>query len=195
MVDWNFNLTFVDNADVLALPALYKDAIDHPDFYAPIPPEWLHVTVLRVGFTTEYSEADMLQLSEAIVRDLQNLTLPVFEIGNPILMHGSTPVLCFIPEDKLSVLRTIVGKHADRIFGHEKVVESTRGIIDTVFKPHLSLAYPKTTEKEDEIWSQIQSYPVPLKNIRVTSMSLVKQIPINGHYEWEVVKKIPLGLA
>ena len=60
VVDWNFNVTFVDQPSVAAMAEAYRSLLTKTYFYDPIPPRWLHATILRVGTIEQDREAEML---------------------------------------------------------------------------------------------------------------------------------------
>jgi hypothetical protein len=55
------------------------------------------------------------------------------------------------------------------------------------------LAYTKTHDKEQEIHDQLVAAPVKPASFYTTNLSLIKQWPTDGHYEWEVIKDIAIG--
>jgi len=47
-----------------------------------------------------------------------------------------------------------------------------------------------THDNEDEIHAQLAASHIESAQSNVTHMPLIRQWPIDGHYEWEVVKDI-----
>ena len=65
-IDWNFNLIFAGDQAIAKMASEYKAALTHPGLYTPVPPEWLHTTILRIGTTDEFTEAEMIAVAENV---------------------------------------------------------------------------------------------------------------------------------
>jgi 2'-5' RNA ligase len=187
-VDWNFNLVFDDQPAVAKMAQEYAKAVKHPGLYEPIPEQWLHSTILRVGLIDDYTDAEMLAVSAKLQKSLEQLSLPEFAFDSWWLWSGGV-VLHISPGDEFSKLYDHVIKALELVVGAERVSYSPHGR----FIPHMGLVYPKTYNKEHEIHKQLVEHPVRPVKFRVTNLSLIRQWPTGGHYEWEIVRNIPVG--
>ncbi|HEX4774588.1 MAG TPA: hypothetical protein VH234_03660, partial [Candidatus Saccharimonadales bacterium] len=77
----------------------------------------------------------------------------------------------------------------ESVVGPDRTTKSPHG----TFISHTALAYTKTHDKEQEIHAQLVASPVKPTAFNATSLSLIKQWPTDGHYEWEVIKYIAIG--
>ncbi len=62
--DWNFNILFNDQPQVAGLASQYAPLVKHPGLDDPVPGQWLHATVLRVGFLEDFPEAERLAVAK-----------------------------------------------------------------------------------------------------------------------------------
>lgn len=186
-VDWNFNVLFNDPA-VSKLAEAYAKVIRHPGLYDPIPPQWLHATILRVGLVEDYSEAEMLAVAAKLQQNLAGLSLPEFSFDSWWLWDGNV-VLHISPDDEFSKIYDQVVAALEAVVGPERAAKSPHGR----FVAHTSLAYTKTHTQEQEINRQLANHASPAASFKAHSVSLIRQWPTNGHYEWEVVQDIPIG--
>lgn len=106
-IDWNFNITFADQPEVAALAKAYAPIIRHPGLYDPIPPEWLHATILRVGTTEEYTEAEMLAVAQKVQDELAKMSFPEFAFDSWWLWGGGV-ALHISPDDAFGKLYEVV---------------------------------------------------------------------------------------
>lgn len=92
VVDWNFNVVFAGDRSVAAMAEAYKPLLTKPEFYEPIPTEWLHATILRVGKLEDYTEAEMLAVADKVQNRGKDLILPEFHFGDHMIIYGN---VCF----------------------------------------------------------------------------------------------------
>lgn len=184
-IDWNFNVTFGDLSEVVAMAKAYEPLLRRPELYSPIPPDWLHSTILRVGTTYEYTETEMLAVAELTQDSLSNVHLPQMHLGPPKLIFGN---VCFAikPEIQLEKLYTVVTESLRRVVGPERATKSPYGH----FIAHTSFTYTKAHDHEAQIQTALDEANIKSARFKITHMPLIRQWPTNGHYEWEVVKDI-----
>lgn len=184
--DWNFNVVFNDQPQVAEMVAKYAKLLDHRGLYPPIPGEWLHATILRVGTTDEYTEAEMMQVAQALEPKLAAMKLPEFQLGL-WWMWGGTPVLHIAPEDPLETVFDLIMAEIKKVVGGARMPRPTR------FIPHVTLAYTLKHDQADEIYKKLVENPIPPVAFTVTHMPLIKQRIVDAHYEWDVVKNLKIG--
>jgi 2'-5' RNA ligase len=217
-VDWNFNILFNDQPQVARLARQYQPLIKHQGLYSPVPTQWLHATVLRVGFLEEFSEAEMLAVADVLAPKLANMRLSELLLGQRWWLWNGGPVLGITPKhqlqevfrqvlkaliivvgrDRLPALTTDSASQPMKAFDYflkasSVVVGRDRLPIKFQFIPHISLAYPKTYHSELELLRRLQSHPIDSVAIRAKSLSLIKQEVKDDYYMWEIVKDLPIG--
>jgi hypothetical protein len=189
-VDWNFNVLFDGQSAVAKMAQEYSPALEHPGLYAPISVQWLHSTILRVGLVEDYTEAEMLAVADKLQKSLSGLKLPEFVFDSWWLWGGNV-VLHISPDDQFSKIYDAVIVALESVVGSRRTTKTPHGS----FIAHTSLVYTKTHDQEKEIHDQLVTHPVKPVTFRATGLSLIKQWPTDGHYEWEIVKSIPIGAA
>jgi hypothetical protein len=185
VIDWNFNVTFEGEASVAAMADGYKLFLSRPELYAPIPAQWLHATILRIGTADEYKEAEMLSVAELVQERVGSLNLPEFHFGAPKILFGN---VCFPiePSPELEKLYTIVTESLQQIVGQARATKSPYGS----FIAHSSFVYTKARDNEAETEAMLAGVDIPPARFRIRHMPLIRQRPVDGHYEWEVVRDI-----
>ena len=72
-VDWNFNVVFEGQPAVAEMSKQYAPAIQHPGLYKPIPPQWMHATILSLGTVEDFTEQEV----QAVAAKLEPILAPV----------------------------------------------------------------------------------------------------------------------
>lgn len=186
-IDWNFNLIFKGDEAVAKMVNEYKPALIHPGLYPPVPPEWLHTTILRVGTTEEFTEDEMLAVAEKVQADIDGLSLPEFSFDSWWMLFGNV-IFHISPDDEFTKLYDVVTASVASVLGSERASKTLHGR----YLSHSTFAYAKTHQNEHEIIEQLRNTQIAPARFRAAHMALVKQWPNNGHYEWEVIKQIEL---
>ncbi len=184
-VDWNFNILFDDQPQVGEMVRKYDELISHKGLYPPIPSKWLHITLLRVGLTTQYSEKEMLDVVEKLVPILANFEMPDLILG-PWWVWRGNPVLHVTPDDQLEELYDIITATIKSIVG-DRIAPLPRLI------PHLTLAYNRDYNQEKEVHQQLSKKWIAPVLFRANNLSLVRQEQKAPFYSWELVKSIGIG--
>lgn len=185
--DWNFNVLFDGQPAVAQMAEQYAEALEHPGLYKPIPAQWLHSTILRVGLLEEFTDAEMLAVAGQLQASLAELSLPEF-VFDSWWLWGSNVVFHISPDDKFNQIYDHVIAALQSVVGPNRIQTNKHG-----FMAHMTLAYTKTHDKEREIHQRLLAHPVKPSAFRVSHLSLIKQWPTDGHYEWEMVRNIPIG--
>ena len=182
-VDWNFNILFDDQPQIVQIAKEYAKLLTHPVLYPSIPTQWLHATVLLVGTTDEYSEAEMLQVAEKLTPELAKLSLHEFLLG-PWWIWSGNPVLHITPEGPLVELFNLTLSTVKEVVGEKRTPKPSR------FIPHITLAYSPTYDGEKEVHSQLSTKHIKPVKFRVSKLSLVKQRQASSYYDWKVIKEL-----
>jgi hypothetical protein len=189
-IDWNFNLLFDNQTEVIELSKHYKPALEHSGLYDPIPVDWLHATILRVGLLEDYTEQEMLAVADSLQLKLNGLSLPEFHFDSWWLWGGNV-VFHLSPDKEFGQLYNAVIKSLQEVVGKARTTKTPHGH----FIPHTALAYTRTHDykTEKEIYNKLIAVPSKSASFKATNISLIKQHSINGHYEWEVIRRVNIG--
>lgn len=184
--DWNFNILFNDQPQVAAYVEQYRPLLDHSGLYQAVPSEWLHATILRVGFLEDFTEEEMLELAKRLEPKLSSLKVPELMLGQ-WLLYGGNPCVHFTPEDPLTEVFTAVSDEVASTLGKNRFKAPTK------FTPHITLAYSKSYDDEADLFKQLESKQIKAVPVRAEQLSLIKQHVENNYYVWEIVKDIEIG--
>lgn len=185
-VDWNFNILFNDQPQVVELARQYGPLIKHLGLHKPVPGQWLHATVLRVGFLEDFTDAEMLAVAEDLKPKLAAMKIPQLMLGQWWLWNGG-PVLHITPDLQLQEMFGFLLDSLTKVVGRDRLPTKPQ------FIPHITLAYPKTYDDELDLYRQLQSHPIEGTEIRAKRLSLIKQHIEDDYYAWEIMKDIPIG--
>jgi 2'-5' RNA ligase len=189
-VDWNFNIVMSGNKDLSHTMDEYAAALTDPGLHKPVPAEWLHVTILRVGFTSDFTEKEMKRVVVALRPRLSAIRAPMVALDGWWIWSGNV-VTHVSPDDKLRPIYDAVIASMKEILGSDRTLESPHGR----FLPHLTLAYSRTRDDELELHRRLETARITPVEFLVDRVSLVRQHVVDGHYEWDVVDEAPLDPA
>jgi 2'-5' RNA ligase len=189
-VDWNFNVLFHSQPAIDKMRQQYASVIKDAELYDPIPTPWLHATILRVGLLEEYTEAEMLTVADKLQTSLAGLKLPTFSFDSWWLWGGNVG-LHISPGDEFGQIYQHTAAALESVVGSQRATKTPHG----GFIPHTSMAYTKdhTAEQDRELHQKLVANPVQPASFEVKNLSLIKQWPKDGHYEWEIIREIPIG--
>jgi 2'-5' RNA ligase len=184
-VDWHFLIRLNNQSQIRDMVKRYAEIYDHPGLYPPIPFEWLHMTILRIGNVANITDQEMNDVIERLFPALEMIHMPELLLGPWWLWTGSV-VLHVTPEEPITQLVNAVMKVMNTVVG-EKAPKPDR------FIPHVTLAYARNYQQEREVHKQLCAQwidPIPL---HVTTLSLVKEKQTSPLYRWDAVTEIPIG--
>ncbi len=187
VLDWNFNIIF-DEAAVHRWAEEYSSLLKRPELYEPIPPQWLHSTILRVGRYEDYTQEEMLQVADRVQELVRDVKLSTCQFGTYKNIHGNV-TFALTPEEQIEKLYSAVVTALEEVVGPERATKSPYGR----FISHTSLAYTGTQDNEAAIDESMHSAGIKSPTFRIRHMPLIKQRPVDGHYEWEIVKDVTLS--
>lgn len=205
---------FDDQPQVAELANRYAPVIRHPGLHKPIPPQWLHATLLRVGFLEDFTEAEMLAVADKLEFKLADIEIPEIILGKRWWLWNGGPALSITPEKYLHEIFRHLMNSLEEVVGQDglplltipgvsrygKILNTFVGAIgrsrlpvSLQFKPHVTLAYPKTYKDHSSLRKQLEAHPINGVPIRINRVSLIKQQVVDDYYAWEVVKDLPIG--
>ena len=147
----------------------------------------MHSTILRVGTTDEFSEIEMRAVAYEVQENVANIRLPEFRFDAWWLLFGNV-VFHISPDDEFTKLYDIVAVALTEVVGAERASKTHHGR----FLAHSTFAYAKSYQKEHEIHDRLTEARIEPAHFRATQMPLIRQWPVDGHYEWEIVEQVLL---
>lgn len=191
-VDWNFNILPRGEA-VEQMARQYANVLGKfPGLHPPIPPQWLHMTILRVGFVDDFSEEDMLRVADVLAPKLAKMELPQEFVFGGWWQHDSL-VTHVSPEKAFRGVHKAVVDSLRKVFGKDDPRVS--GFVPGQIYSHMTFNYTKNRDNEVELAKFLGSHPIKGASFSVNSLFLIKQWPTGTHYEWDVVREIPIGTS
>lgn len=188
-VDWNFNILVGQQPDVQRMAQEYAPVIQGIDgLYDPIPTEWLHMTVLRVGLTDEYTEEEMLKVADVLAPKLAVLQLPEL-VFDGWWQWGGSIVFNISPDYQVTPVYDAVIAALEEVVGADRATKTPHGR----FVPHVSFAYSKDRDNEIASSEAISNFKIAPAKFRAPSLALIRQWPADGHYKWEIVRELAIG--
>jgi 2'-5' RNA ligase len=149
------------------------------------PEPWLHLSVLRVGLSTEISHGDI----SAMVGQAQSLlqqTAPVtFALGQ-VLYHPEAIVLGVTPGDALDAVSLAVRKAA------ESAGVLSTGETTSLWIPHVTVAYSTEDQPADPIIGAL-GHELPECPVTIDTIHLIAQHGAERDWTWQPLATIPVG--
>jgi 2'-5' RNA ligase len=93
------------------------------------------------------------------------------------------------PGDHFTKLYEAVETALQEIVGDARTTKTPHG----QFVPHTALAYTRSRADEKTLHRQLLNTPLKSAAFDAKNLSLIKQWPTQGHYEWEIVKSLQIG--
>ncbi len=148
-----------------------------------VPREWLHLTVLEVGFVDEVQGAELESILAA-ARDLTAALPPIeVELGQVTTMTDSV-VLAASCEPLAAIRAGLMDAGA---------TGRRQGNDHAAFRPHVTLGYLNSvagTRAIMDVFGTPASQPLRLT---VPNLMLAAVTRVRNHYRWEEVATLPLG--
>lgn len=214
--DWNFNFLFDGQPQVAELANQYAPILQHSGLHKPVPPEWLHATLLRIGFLEDFTEAEMLAVANKLESKLADFTMQELILGKRWWLWNGGPVLSITPQKQLHEIYRHLLASLEEVVGQDRLPEMSipgsirygtlinrfariigwnRLTVRLQFIPHVTLAYPKTYKDHSSLRKQIKAHPINGVPIHIHRVALIKQRIVDDYYAWEVIKDVPIGRA
>lgn len=188
-ISWSLNVLFHNEEDIVRMADEYAPLLDHPGLYDPTDPKWFHSTILKIGSVEDFSEEEVFKIADHLAPKLAKLSLPAFMFDSWWQWGSGNIVLHISPQDQYIPIYEAAESSVEAVLGKERATKAPFGR----FIPHVALAYTKTHHDELIIGQQLSSKLIKPATFHVKSVSLVRQHPTNGHYEWDIARDIPIG--
>jgi 2'-5' RNA ligase len=158
-----------------------------------IPPQWLHLTMLGVGFVDQIDEAEAQRIAESARRRLARLAPITVRIG-PAVVDREVVRLEVTPAEPVSGLRQeLLGAITD-VWGADRAPEPDDGFFpEDAYLPHITLAYSNTDADMQAVLDVVRrDEPAPV----TTTLRRVELVAVhrdNRMYEWTALADADLG--
>jgi len=148
-----------------------------------VPAEWLHMTVLIVGF------ADEMESEEALIGHARNhlsRVAPTTVTFGRILYHPEAIMLGVRPGGALDPVLGAVQDATLAATGHHGVVEHQP------WTPHVTVAYGNASRPAAPIIAAL-GRQLPPRELTIRTVSLVAQKQVGHIWQWRSLAEVPLG--
>jgi 2'-5' RNA ligase len=199
--DFNFNINFGDMPQVAEMAATLGKMLKEREraaglqlFHNPIPPRWLHLTEWY-GSTKDFTEEEVLQAVGILRPMLASMQKPEAQLSTwwQADVGRAVPMLDVTPKEPFQLINALVRSAMQEVVGIHRVPEPNEP-----YDPHITTVYPKTYERTETAEGVVNSIHVEPVAFTVNSLVLVRQHWNDqnhpNHYEWEVIKEIPIGV-
>lgn len=151
------------------------------------PLEWLHLTVLIAGPSSQISDLamrDMLAIAQQSALNAPPITVEL----SKIIYHPEAIVLAAEPADSLNPILEAAKKATQAVTGHD----GTIGRSSSKWTPHVTLAYSTSTQPAEPIIAALGKESVAC-NVTIDAFSLVIQQGSEWLWKWSPVGTVSLA--
>lgn len=188
--DTRLNVYFLPKAnEIKPLVDLYRPEIERYDFLAPVPDEWLHVTIKAIDDPPVREIAtDQLVAIEGEIR-AQFSRIQPFTLTTNGLVSGEVAVMFdLVPDHKFVEVAKQIQAVFSSVLGHGVKHYPTK-------RPHMALAYAKGNGDSGLVASKLRRITDQRATLTVSEVCLadVMQNAELTQFRWEEIARIPLG--
>ncbi|MFG2002129.1 2'-5' RNA ligase family protein [Spirillospora sp. NPDC048911] len=177
------------NPDVRSIAQSAQERLAQFEGLHMTPLDWLHMTVLVTGSTTEITH-DQMETMVALASDSLADVAPVTVKLGPVLYHPEAIMLGVHPQESLRpVLRA--AQAATRTVT-DRAGRSTSGPGEWV--PHMTLCYSTANQPARPLIESL-GLALPEREVTISALTLVVQWDEERQWKWQPVASIPLGGA
>ena len=149
------------------------------------PIEWLHVTTLVVGFSEEFTAAEIDGMASSARMLLARLK-PIAVTFGKVLYHSEAIAIGVRPQDALDPVRNAVWRATSGVVGDGKVLD------DQPWNPHFTVAYSTAVQPAGPIIDAL-GRELPGGQATVSRVSLVLQRGAERLWDWRTIAEADLG--
>lgn len=174
-------LTFENEPGLLALFDELVPALRTVDTVDVVPADWLHLTVLEVGYADEVVRTDVEQMVAAAetIRDLMPLRLDV----GPVSTMTDSVVLHVDPSTGLLAVHTTLAEGIGTL--------RRTNPEDEQFCPHVSIGYLNGDCRRDEVMAVFAGLAPRTVSVTVPRLTLAAVTRLETHYQWRAIASLP----
>jgi 2'-5' RNA ligase len=182
---YTWHLTFADDVAVARLFAEYEPVIATMPAIAPVPLEWLHLTLQGVGFADRVEPGELRAITEAAVSRLERFSPFEVTIG-PAVVDPETVQLPVTPAEPLQRLRDTIRAAIGDVWGPDAIPELP------ALNPHITLGYFTTSAPAAPLITHLAEGPSPTVCTTFSSISLIALTRAPHLYHWKPVTTLAL---
>ncbi|MEP6815742.1 MAG: 2'-5' RNA ligase family protein [Marmoricola sp.] len=174
-------LTFDDEPELAALFEELTPGLRRIENVDAVPADWLHLTVLEVGYADEVVRSDVAAMVAAAetIRDLMPLRL---DLG-PVSTMTDAVVLGVHPSPEVLAVRATLAEGLGTL----------RRPHDEGFWPHVSIGYLNTDCRREEVMAAFENVVPRTVSVTVPRLTLAAVTRLETHYQWQSVARLPTG--
>lgn len=174
-------LTFDDEPGLIALFEDLMTGLREVTSVDAVPADWLHLTVLEVGYVDEVdrSDVDAMVAAAESIRDLMPLRL---ELG-PVTTMTDAVVLDVVPSPDLLELQAALTTG----LGTFRQPPAT----DEGFVPHVSIGYLNSDCPRADVMATLAGVTPRTVSVTVPRLTLAAVTRLDTHYQWQAVASLP----
>lgn len=184
---YHWLLSFAGSED---LPAMAQECFQacNPDTFDQVPPDALHLTIRRVGFTDEINPGTLDAIAakvESLCSDMDGFALVV----GPLAASKGAVRFSVSPWSNLFGIFDAVGVASKWVTGHEYGFLEARAS----FRPHVSIAYSNRRQNAGATRDAICEYrALPPVACKVSRLELVELRRESAAYRWQTIGGVEL---
>jgi 2'-5' RNA ligase len=174
-------LTFEDEPELLALFDELMPGLRRVDSVDVVPADWLHLTVLEVGFADEVGRPDvdaMVAAAESI-RELMPLRV---DLG-PVTTMTDSVMLPVVGSPELLAVHATLAESLATASEPSASVEP--------FLPHVSIGYVNSDCHRDEVMAAFADITPRTVSASVPRLTLAAVTRLQTHYQWQAIASLP----
>jgi 2'-5' RNA ligase len=186
-------VTFAGDEAVRGLAEAYERRLRLP-MLDVIPPQWLHMTTLGVGFVDEVDPADAQRIADAAGPRLAGLAPITIRLG-PAVVYPEVVRFDVTPAEPVVALRQELRAAISDVWGDERVPEPDDVFFGGVggYVPHVSLAYSNGDADMQSVLELVRDdEPAPVTTT-IRRVHLVAVHRDSRMYEWASIAQVALG--
>jgi 2'-5' RNA ligase len=174
-------LTFDNESELVALFDELMPGLRRVASVDVVPVDWLHLTVVEVGYVDEVdrSDVDAMVAAAESVRDLMPLRLdlgPVTTMTDAVVLHVAPSAELLAVQ---AALTTGLGTFRQPPAG------------DDAFWPHVSIGYLNGDCRRDEVMAAFDGLTPRTVSVTVPRLTLAAVTRLETHYQWQAVASLP----
>ncbi len=173
-------LTFDDIPEMAAVARGLAPRLKHP-LLDVIPAQWLHVTLVEVGYADELRQGAVDHLIKVAESISSSLVTPRIELGPLDAIPGAV-VLRAGPESRLATLRLLLSSISSSEWPKSHPGDPI------VFIPHVSLAYLNGPGDATKLLERLPQLPV--MRLGAPTLTLAAVTRRDRHYKWSALANI-----
>jgi 2'-5' RNA ligase len=182
---YTWHLTFAEHPEAADLVAAYQPVLAAMPGLAPVPLEWIHLTLQGLGFTDRVDQRDLDAIIEAAEFRLAGFGPIPVTIG-PAQLDTETVQLPVRPVEPLQRLRDAVRTSIADIWGPDAIPELPE------LHPHISLGYFTADAPAAPLRSRLAAAPHHSTALTISSVSLIDLNRDHRMYQWAPVTTLRL---